>query len=496
MPNYTKIAVTGAATVFVVSIMAAFLGYLVRFILARGLSVEEFGLFYAVFSFLALLSLLKTLGYDRALIKFIPEFLAKKQYDLIKSSIIYISIIQLVTNLIVIVVVYFAANFLSINFFKAEEASLILKLLAIGFFIDSFVVIVRFCFQGFKNMLLFSILDLIRMLSIVIIILTAFNMGFGLLSPVLAYMIAPLFLLIIFGFIFIKFVFPKFIDTPIIYDNKLFKKISKYSIFILLTSSGVLILGHTDSLMLTYFTGISAVGLYNVALPTSKILTYFPLAIGSVLLPITAELWAKKKMVLLKDGMEMLYKYSILVILPLALIMLSFTDLILLVLFGKDYVPAGLALKILSIGTIFITLHQINANFFSGIGKPQIHSKIIFSAVGLNFLGNLILIPILGIVGAALTTTASYLLMTGIGLIKIKRFVKIKLPILVWSKTLVSGTIFVVAIWFLKGVFIMNIWAETILVLILSGILYLTALIVSGVIHISEIRQLYKRVLK
>ena len=43
--NYTKFAVKGAATVFVISILAAFVGYLVRFLLARNLTVEEFGLF-------------------------------------------------------------------------------------------------------------------------------------------------------------------------------------------------------------------------------------------------------------------------------------------------------------------------------------------------------------------------------------------------------------------------------------------------------------------
>lgn len=494
--SYTKLAVKGAATVFIISIIAAFLGYLVRFILARNLTVEEFGLFYAVFAFLALLSLVKTLGYDRALIKFIPELLHKKRKDQIKSSIIFVSIIQLITNTIIITLVYLLANYLSLHFFKAAEASLVLKLLAIGFFIDSFVVIIKFCFQGFKNMVLFSVLDLIRMLSLVAIILIGINTGLGLLSPVVAYLLVPLILLFIFGFIFVKKVFPEIFKVNLIMDMKLFKKISKYSIFIMLTSSGVLILGHTDSLMLTYFTGISAVGLYNVALPTSKILTYLPLAIGSVLLPVTSELWVKRKKLILREGMESLYKYSMIIILPLVLIMVSFADPILLVLFGKEYVPASLALKILSIGTIFITLHQINANFFSGIGKPQVHSRIIYSAVLLNLAGNLILIPLLGIVGAAITTSVSYLLMMVIGLTKIKRFIKISFPIGIWLKTLISGLIFTLSIWMLKKMIFMNVWIETLIILTISGIIYLVVLFILRILTITEAKELYKRIVK
>ena len=85
--NYTKIAFKGALIVLVTSLFAAFLGYLVRVLLARNLSVEQFGLFYAVFSFLGLIGIFKSLGFDKAITKFIPEFQHKRKHDFIKSSI-------------------------------------------------------------------------------------------------------------------------------------------------------------------------------------------------------------------------------------------------------------------------------------------------------------------------------------------------------------------------------------------------------------------------
>ena len=42
MTNYTKFAVRGAAIVFAVSIAAAFLGFVVRLILSKNLSLEDF----------------------------------------------------------------------------------------------------------------------------------------------------------------------------------------------------------------------------------------------------------------------------------------------------------------------------------------------------------------------------------------------------------------------------------------------------------------------
>ena len=85
--SYTKLAVKGAATVFIISILAAFLGYVARFILARNLAVEDFGLFYSVFAFLGMFGVFKSLGFDRALAKFIPEFMHNKNYNQIKDTI-------------------------------------------------------------------------------------------------------------------------------------------------------------------------------------------------------------------------------------------------------------------------------------------------------------------------------------------------------------------------------------------------------------------------
>jgi len=156
MTTYTKHAVKGAAIVLIVSLIAGFLGYLVRLILARNLTLEEFGLFYAVLAFLGLIGFFKSLGFDRALVKFIPEFLHKKDDSRIKSSIVYVGLILLITNSVIIIAVYFISNFLAVNFFNNPQADIVLRLMAIAFFLDSFVLMLKFAFQGFKKMMYFS----------------------------------------------------------------------------------------------------------------------------------------------------------------------------------------------------------------------------------------------------------------------------------------------------------------------------------------------------
>ena len=496
MSNYTKFAVRGTIVVFVVSLLAAFLGYLVRFLLAKNLSIEKFGLFYSVFSFLGLLGIFKTLGFDKSLIKFIPEFQHEGKNNLIKSSIIYVSIIQFVTNSIIIVLVYLFSNYLSINFFHNYQAGLVLRLMAIAFFIDNFVFVLKFAFQGFQKMTLFAGIDLIRMILILGTTFIFFRLNYEILSPIIAYIFTPLILLLVFVPIFVKKVFPEFIKSKYVFSKSLFQRIFKYSIFIMVTSTGGMILGYTDSLVLTYFSGLKSVGLYNVALPTARVLTFFPMAISGVLLPLTSELWAKKKKLILKAGIELLYKYSIIIIMPLTLVMFSFAELLLGVPFGKEYILASNALRILSIGMIFATFYGINYSFFAGIGKPEINSKVVYSAAIFNLISNLILIPFIGIIGAAITTTIGYFIMMAFGFTKIKEYIDVVFPIRMWIKTLFIGLVFIFVVWLLKIVISLNVWLETFLVLIIAGIVYAALLFALKIIDIKELKDLYVRIVK
>ena len=295
MTSYTKFAIKGVSTVFVFSIIAAFLGYLVRLILAKNLAVEEFGLFYAVFAFLSMMSIFKSLGFDKAVIKFIPEFRHKNREDLIKSSIIYIAAIQLITNSIIIIAVYLLSDFLAVHFFNNSQAGIVLRLMAIALFIDSFVVLLKYVFQGFGKIIYYSGVDFIRMLLIVTIVFIGFKAGYGIGSPIMAYIITPIVLFVIFSIVLFKTTFPEFFRTKALKWRQLFKtlseyKINKYSINIMLISAGGMVLGYTDIMVLTYFSGLAAVGLYSIALPTTRVLIYFARAIAGVLLPLSSDL--------------------------------------------------------------------------------------------------------------------------------------------------------------------------------------------------------------
>ncbi|MDO8661204.1 MAG: oligosaccharide flippase family protein, partial [Candidatus Woesearchaeota archaeon] len=73
MTNYTKKVVRSTTIMLVMMVLTAVLGYVWRFVLARKLSVEEFGLFFAVFGFVNLFYGFKGFGLGSGVVRFITE---------------------------------------------------------------------------------------------------------------------------------------------------------------------------------------------------------------------------------------------------------------------------------------------------------------------------------------------------------------------------------------------------------------------------------------
>jgi len=73
--DYTKRGLQSFLALFVLSVLGVGVGYIFRFVLARNLSVQDYGIFYAAYALLSVPFLFRDLGLGQALTKFVPEFL-------------------------------------------------------------------------------------------------------------------------------------------------------------------------------------------------------------------------------------------------------------------------------------------------------------------------------------------------------------------------------------------------------------------------------------
>ncbi|MDB2426118.1 flippase [bacterium] len=161
-----------------------------------------------------------------------------------------------------------------------------------------------------------------------------------------------------------------------------------------------------DILLVNFFMTTSAAGVYVISVTLAEKLWIVSTALSTVLLPRLSELSndeSKRKQLTPMISRFMLL-FMFLVCLPLALIIRPATELI----FGDQYLKSIEPLLILLPGILAVAVARVWANDIAARGKVEVNMYIGFLTFVINLVGNIYLIPIYGLHGAAIATTISY----------------------------------------------------------------------------------------
>jgi len=497
--NYTKKAVRGTIIVGLFSVLTSVVSYLIRVYLARELTPMEYGFIYSVFAFFGLFSILQHMGLPEALTKFISEYLVKKKYTLIKENIRTVLWIQFfsATFFVLIIILLVQTTALHSYFHGLSIMKSTVLIYAFSILFSPLELLFLSIFRGFHKHGFYSFVLFLRSALILFFtfILAQLSVFKSPLYPIFYAHVLVYIYLILQYYYFTKKVMPNYTKIKTKLTKKTTMKLIAFGIPVILTSAAGIFMSYTDTFFLTFFRSFEEVGIYNVASPTARLLWFFSMSYTVVLLPLVSELWAKKEKKLLIAGVEQLYKYTLIIIIPVTLVFIVFPEVVLNVFFGEEYVSGAKALMILVIGALFYNLANVNYSVFSGIGKPKVNTYITGIAAGFNVAGNFFLIPLFGVIGAAFSTTLSFFIMLLFGFFELrKQKLGITIPISVVLKTLSSGVLFLVIMWIIKTVLVMNSFIELIIASIASGLLYLIAIFLCRLITISEIQELWIRI--
>jgi len=175
-----------------------------------------------------------------------------------------------------------------------------------------------------------------------------------------------------------------------------------------------------DMFLANLFLGPAAVGIYVVAVALAEKLWLISQAVSTVLLPRLAQLSsdeAKRKQLT-----PLVARWVLTVTLLGALAVAAIAGPLIGSLFGADYSDALIPLWILLPGIVLMSASRVLANDIAARGRPELNMYTAMVVVAVNVAGNLILIPLYGLTGAAAATTIAYLLNVVLRLIIYGRF--------------------------------------------------------------------------
>jgi len=261
---------------------------------------------------------------------------------------------------------------------------------------------------------------------------------------------------------------------------------------VLFTGIGGKVIGYLDTLILTYFGTLEQVGVYNAILPSAMLFLFVGTSLSAVVFPMTSELFAKKDFKRLTAGINLLHKYTFLFMSTMILALFSFAKLFITLSFGLKFNVGTVSFQILLVGVLFYIIAGINNNMISGIGKPKVVTITIVIAALINVTLNVILIPIYGIIGAAIATSVSYFIVFIISTIFLNRILGMKSRIMEWIKLSLLAIMFLFFINFLKDVLTFGLWANVILSITMAGTLYLLLAWLFKVWSLKELKYYFK----
>ncbi|ADG14103.1 polysaccharide biosynthesis protein [Methanocaldococcus infernus ME] len=505
--SYKERVVKGITWNFLLLMLSAPIGYLVRVLYANELPKLDVGLFYAVLDFCCMVAIFKDLGLSAALVRFIPKFLHEKRKDLIKSTIISVGLLQTSISLIITLIIIIIAPIIAEYYINnrgqftghLDFVVNVLIILSIGYWFQSIMDVISRSILGFQNQKYYGTISFVRV-SLILLFSLIFIFLFNIhnaLSPTYAYTITPIVLIIIYGHIFIKKIFPNFFREKLIFSKSLVKDLFSYGLPLMFGSASGLILGYLDGICLTYFTGLNAVADYrNVAMPTTLVLSYLASAIHSVLFPMSSELWEKGYKRYIKLALEKISLYTFIIILPMGILTAYFSEIIVKLFFNLQYLSAVPAMRILSFGIIFMSLNRVGFTILNGIGKSFLSIKILYIGAFFNLIFNILLIPKFGTIGASIATTLSYFLMWFLLVKFIYKFLDVNYKKLIknFVVIIIIGTLsLILLILIMKFLNNVNILLKLIFGIIIYVIIYLAGILLLKIIDFDEILEILNK---
>jgi O-antigen/teichoic acid export membrane protein len=161
-----------------------------------------------------------------------------------------------------------------------------------------------------------------------------------------------------------------------------------------------------DLIILSMLASVEVVGYYAVATKLAEAFRPLSNAFTFVLRPLIASLSVAKA----RAQGVLLYRRVFALNLVLVLLMAVAGGPIIIHLFGPEFAPAIPAFQILLIGLAALGGEGVLNGYNIGIGRPELNSYAALAALTVTVVGDLVLIPSHGLIGAALASTAAYTL--------------------------------------------------------------------------------------
>ncbi len=363
-------------------------------IYTRIISPDELGALELFIAFGNIIALTVALEITQGIARFIPESQGKLRGSFAFTGLVF----TLITYSVSILIFFLFADVLSIFITGSEDYFSEFKLALIYIFFNGFYYYFQNLLRFEGKSLLFSISSVAYALSnLILVVVFGIILDQGL-DAILNSLILSNFFVSVLSLIFLRNSFVK------VFRFDLLKKLLAFSLPLVPSSVLVFVSLYIDRYMINYFLGLDNVGIYSVGIKLASATALLMVGFQMAITPLVYKHYKKPET---RDSLSLIFRYFVILSLVFFTTFSLFSNEVVVLLTDPDFHKAQIVIPSLVLAFLFSHMYV----FLPGITiKKKTHIILFINLVAaiFNIFLNILLIPVLGILGAAFATTFGY----------------------------------------------------------------------------------------
>jgi O-antigen/teichoic acid export membrane protein len=424
-------------------------------IITKFLGAEAYGTWALVIVIITLLLPVSSIGFELALPRFLPTYGTKESTsNAFFSSLLFVLLVSSVVGALI----YSLSPFVSSLILNDSELDIIVVIAAFLLPVWAVNIIVLNFFRNLNRMKEYSILSTSQNITSVLFVAYVLFLGWGIIEALIGFMLVRLIFTILLSILIGYLVgFPRI-------ESRWIKQYIKFGFPLIFSKSSSYIIRLSDRLMINYYLGLAPVGIYSATFGIVQSLELFISVIIFVTLPKISRMGIKNKNKI-KLYLESAYNMLLIFLIPASVLVIVFGSDILQYTTREEFVTQGKHLiPFMVLSMISYSLSNLYNQFLLLKKKTTAIAKIWLFAGSLNIMLNIVLIPKIGLVGAAMATLFSYLVVSSVIIIYSRKYFKFSFSYPLAVKSLASALMMVLVIKILEKIIHIDIF------LIITGI--------------------------
>lgn len=397
-------------------------------IITKTLGAYQYGIWAQISVTISLLTPLVMLGLSTTIVRFLS---GEKDKDKVREGFLSVVAVIILLGSLLSAILFCSSDFLASTVFDDINASYFIKAASFLVLISALDEITFTYFRTFRQIKTFSAFTLLKSFGELGLIACLLLSGFGLLGAIIALLIAGgVIFIVTFSLILsqIGLKLPNFSEL---------KPYLRYGMPLTPNAMIMWIIHSSDRYIIGYFIGMAAVGIYSAAYAMGNLITFFLTPIGFILFPTISKLYEEKRVEEVRNYLKYSLKYFLIFAIPSAFGLSVLAKPLLRILTTPEFVYGSIVVPFVAFGVITFGIFQICIYITHLAKKTELNVILLGTSAFSNIILNVILIPYIGILGAAIATLISYAVLAALTVFVSFKYLKFDID---WSFILKSIT--------------------------------------------------------